>query len=211
MNIKYLLFILLSVLFFPSTSFAHPHSWIEMKTQIEGSKNEITGFKMEWTFDAMTSAYMLDGNDLSPDKKLESLQKIADSVLKNMLPDHYFTFFYDGEEPVRYKTAKNAKLTQNKAKLTLSFYLPLSKPQLAIGTALRLLIFEPSYYVDMSWNKKSDITLSQALQKSCAIELKAPNPSAEQVNYAMSLPMDSDPDNALGQLFTQTVKLNCLK
>jgi ABC-type uncharacterized transport system substrate-binding protein len=209
MNSKLFFFILFSALFFSANSSAHPHSWIEMKTRIEGDEKQITGFKMEWVFDAMTSAYMLDGYDLSPEKKAQSLQEIADSVLNNMLVGHYFTYFYNGEEPVRYKTGKNARLIQNRTKLTLTFELPLAKPQPAKGSSLRLLIFEPSYYVDMSWQKKSDISLSPALQNSCSIELKDPNPTSQQINYALSLPMDADADNALGQLFTQTVRLHC--
>ena len=181
-----------------------------MKTQIQGSKNQITGFQMEWSFDAMTSAYMLDGYDLSPENKAQSFQELADFVLNNMLADHYFTFFYDGDEPVRYKIGKNPRLSQNRAKLTLTFDLPLSKPQPATGSSLRLLIFEPSYYVDMLWKQKSDISFSPELQDSCSIELKEPNPTTEQINYAMSLPMDADPDNALGQLFSQSIKLHCI-
>ena len=98
MKLQSLFIVLLSALFISSNGYAHPHSWIEMKTEIEGDKNEITGFKMEWSFDAMTSAYMLDGYDLSPEKKAESFQEIADFVLNNMLVDHYFTFFSIVEE-----------------------------------------------------------------------------------------------------------------
>ncbi|WP_435237676.1 DUF1007 family protein [Psychromonas sp. PT13] len=202
---------LISVLFIPLKSIAHPHSWVEMKTEIDGNANEILGFKMEWTFDAMSSAYMTDGYDLSPQYKALSLRVIADSVIKNMYNEHYFTYFYEGEEPVRFKAAINTKLTQERAKATLSFYLPLSKPQPATGDTLRLLIFEPSYYVDMSWGSIADITLSPQLKHTCKIDLIEPNPTTEQINYAVSLPTDADPDNALGQLFTQTVRLNCKK
>lgn len=210
MKFQFLASVLLFSFLLPSYSSAHPHSWIEMKTEIVGSDGNVNGFKMEWTFDAMTSAYMLDGYDLSKEKKAESLQKVADLVINNMYAEHYFTFFYDDLTPIRYKTAVDAKLTKKKAKATLSFYLPLSKPQKAIGKSLKLLIFEPSYYVDMSWNKKSDIVLSKALQAVCSLTLDEPNPTAEQMNYALLLPTDSDPDNALGQLFTQTARLNCL-
>ncbi|WP_372882399.1 DUF1007 family protein [Psychromonas sp.] len=203
-------FILFSFLFFPLTGSTHPHSWVELKTEIDGNKNEIVGFDMQWTFDAMSSAYMIDGYDLSPEKKAQSFQEIADAVLNNMLTEHYFTFFYDGEEPIRYKRAINAKLTQQGAKVTLAFYLPLSKPQPALGTSLRLLIYEPSYYVDISWKQKSDISLSAELKNACTVELKEPKPTPERKNYALALPADADPDNALGQLFTQTVTLNCL-
>jgi len=193
----------------PFTVQAHPHSWIDLKTEIEGNQNQITGFKMSWTFDAMTSAYMLDGEDLSPENKAQTMQKVADSVMKNMMGEHYFTYFYDGEIPIKYALARRGVLTQNRSKLTLDFELPLSKPKVLNGNPLKLLIFEPSYYVDMSWQKERDIQLSPDLAKHCSLELIAPNPTTEQMSYAMSLPADADPDNALGQLFTQTVMITC--
>ena len=91
----------------------------------------------------------------------------------------------------------------------MTFELPLSKPQPITKDSLRLLIFEPSYYVDMSWKAKNDIILSPELSKVCTFDLAEPNPSPEQMLYAQSLPPDANPDNALGQLFTQTVKLHC--
>lgn len=188
---------------------AHPHSWVDLKTEIEGEQGKITGFKMSWTFDAITSAYLLDGEDLSAANKEATLQKIANSVMANMLPEHYFTYFYDGETPIKYALPGNARLSKNRTKLTLDFHLPLAKAQQFKGKTLKLLIFEPGYYVDMSWPKSEDIQLSADLAEHCTLKLVAPDPTAEQVTYAMSLPADADPDNALGQLFTQTALITC--
>lgn len=195
--------------FFACTVLAHPHSWVEMKTYIQGRDGMITGFKMEWTFDPMTSAYMLDGEGMSSNYAQKTLRKLAASVLDNMLYEHYFTYFYDGDTPVKYSVAHSEKLTRNRAKLMLSFELPLSKPQPVTSDSLRLLIFDRSYYVDMAWTSVSDIQLSDELSRQCRLSLAQPNPTPEQVSYAMSLPADADPDYALGQLFTQTVNLHC--
>ncbi|PSU58039.1 DUF1007 domain-containing protein [Photobacterium aphoticum] len=190
-------------------AWAHPHSWIDMKTTIEGEQGMITGFKMVWSFDAMTSAYMLDGEDMSPDNAQATLQKVAASVLENMKYEHYFTYFYDGDTPIKYKVVESGTLSRDRAKLVLQFELPLSKPKPVTRDSLRLLIFEPSYYVDMAWKSSSDVVLSPDLARQCKVDVIAPNPTPEQMSYAMSLPADADPDNALGQLFTQTVKLHC--
>ena len=199
----------LIVLFFPTLIYAHPHSWIEMKTFIEGQNDEISGFKMEWTFDAMTSAYMLDGEDTSKGNESKTLEKIARSIVKDMLSEHYFTYFYDGNQPVKYKTALEPKLTRVKAKLMLSFRLPLAKKQPVTRDTLRLLVFDSSHFVDMVWKSKQDIVLSDELAKNCRLDLIEPDPSSDQMMYAMSLPEDADPDNSLGQLFTQTVNVHC--
>lgn len=198
-----------AIMITPILSYAHPHSWMEIKTYIEGTQNTITGFKMEWTFDAMTSAYMLDGEDLSPKNKANTMQKVADSVMTNMLDTHYFTYFYDDQTPIKYKIARAGQLTQKKAKLMLSFELPLSKPKPLTASTLKLRIFEPSYYIDMSWIKENGVTLSPELAKTCSVEIIEPNPTPEQISYAISLPIDADPDNELGQLFTQTIQLHC--
>ncbi|WP_228481348.1 DUF1007 family protein [Vibrio fluminensis] len=188
---------------------AHPHSWIDTKTYIQGENGVITGLQMQWSFDAMTSAYMLDGEDISSENEQTTFASVADSVLKNMMYEHYFTYFYDGETPIRYKVATNGKLTRDRAKLVLSFDLPLAKPQSITRDSLKLLIFDQSYYVDMTWKSNSDVVLSADLSRQCQLKIIEPNPTAEQMSYAMSLPADADPDNTLGQLFTQTVEIDC--
>ncbi|WP_245798175.1 DUF1007 family protein [Vibrio ostreicida] len=188
---------------------AHPHSWVDMKTQIEGENGLVSGIKMEWTFDAMTSAYLLDGEDMSPENAEKTLDKIAKTVVKNMVSEDYFTYFYDGEKPVKYHRALDPKLERAKSKLKLSFTLPLARPKPLTRDTLRLLAFDSSYYVDMVWRSKSDIILSKGLAKQCQLELVEPNPTSQQMMYAMSLPTNADPDNTLGQLFTQMVKMHC--
>ncbi len=194
---------------FVATVQAHPHSWIEMKTHIQGESGVITGFKMEWSFDAMTSVYVLDGKDTSPENEHATFQELASSMLSNMLYEHYFTYFYDDQTPIKYSIAHSEKLTRDRARLVLSFELPLSKPMPVTRESLRLLIFEPSYYVDMTWTSVNDVVLSADLARQCQLELTQPNPTAEQMSYAMALPADADPDNALGQLFTQTINIHC--
>ncbi|PSU29072.1 DUF1007 family protein [Photobacterium lutimaris] len=196
-------------LFFPLFATAHPHSWIEMKTYVDGKDGMITGLRMVWSFDPMTSAYMLDGEDTSSDMEAQTFTKVTASVLDNMMYEHYFTYFYDGEEPIKYQLARYGKLTRDRARLVLTFELPLSKPQPVTADSLKLLVFEPSYYVDMSWLSKQDVILSGDLADYCEFEMIAPNPTPEQMSYAMSLPADADPDNALGQLFTQSVRFRC--
>lgn len=208
-RLKRMAFASIALLLWSPILHAHPHSWIEMKTHIEGENGVITGLSMEWSFDAMTSMYMLDGEDLAADSEQETFEKLAASVIENMMYEHYFTYFYDEETPIKYSVAKNAKFERDKAKLVMTFDLPLSKPKAVTRDSLRLLIFDPSYFVDMSWNSKSDVSLSTELERQCELKLVEPNPTPEQMSYAMSLSVDADPDNTLGQLFTQTIKLNC--
>lgn len=190
-------------------SFAHPHSWIDMQTEIQGDGKFITGFKMTWEFDAMTSAYMLDGEDLSPENKAETLQNLADMIMTNMMKNHYLTYFYEDGIPVKYALAENGNLTQDKIKATLSFHLPLAAPRAVSQKELKLLIYDPSYYVDMSWPAKNSIQLSPKLAQYCNLSVLEATPTSEQLAYVMSLPVDAARDDALGELFTQAAIINC--
>lgn len=202
-------YVFLLLLLLPQLSYAHPHSWVDMKTYVQGTNDTITGFKQEWTFDPMTTAYMFDGEDMSPAHQKETMQKVADSVMKNLLNSHYYTYFYDNNTPIKYLVAKNGKLTKKGPKATLSFELPLAHPKKVTADSIVLHVFEPTYYMDMTWDKASDIVLAPELAKTCSFKLIPAHPTPEEVSYAMSLPPDADPDNTLGQLFTQTVKFHC--
>lgn len=188
---------------------SHPHSWIDLKTVIEGDQNQITGFRMSWTFDAITSAYMLDGEDLSEENKANALQEMADGILENLALEHYFTFFYSHETPIKYTLATDGGIVQNRTKLTLNFFLPLSKPKSIDGESFELQIYESSYYVQMSWRQKEHVTLSPNLAEHCSLQVIEPQPTVEQFNYATAKPANAEVDNELGSLFTQKVKLNC--
>ncbi|SJL83955.1 DUF1007 family protein [Vibrio palustris] len=194
----------------PTLAKAHPHSWVDMVTQINGNDHAITGFSMTWEFDPMTTAYLFDGEDMSKEHRKKTLQKLADNMIKNMLSTHYFTYFYQHKTtPIRYKTARNAVLTTKRGKATLKFDLPLTKPFTFINEPLKFLIFDPTYYVDMSWKGRDSIKLSPQLAKHCQYKIIAPNPTPKEVAYATNLPADADPDNSLGQLFTQQLNLTC--
>ncbi|MCA2014595.1 DUF1007 family protein [Vibrio tritonius] len=188
---------------------AHPHSWIDMTTQIQGTDKAITGFHMIWQFDPMTTAYLFDGEDMSPKHKQETLDKLAKSILNNMLSTHYFTYFYHDKTPIKYKTGESPVLTTERGKATFTFDLPLAKPYPLTQDPLKLLIFDPTYYVDISWKNRSSIELSSALAKQCQFEIVEPHPTAKEVAYATDLPADADPDDTLGQLFTQSLVLTC--
>jgi len=149
-----LLQLLIALFYVPNTQ-AHPHSWVDLQTTIEGDGNYITGFNMSWTFDAMTSFYMLEGQVLSEQNKEEILTSITGPVMDNLVLEHYFTYFYDGDTPTPYLDSREATLTQHENQLQLDFHIPLAEPKLITDTPLKLQVYESSYYVDIRWEDKS--------------------------------------------------------
>lgn len=221
--------ILLAILLLPDAVSAHPHSWIVLETQINITDDHISSLSMSWEFDAMTSAYMLSDEDINDTNTKQQnllpqphqthpigelhrqaiLDTVANEVIQNLLSTHYFTYFYQANTPIRYKKVEHSTLTLKRAKLTLQFDLELATPISIFSPDLRLLIFDPTYFIDMSWENKHAVNVSPTYHNRCHIQVIEPNPSPAQVAYAMLIPIDAAPDNALGQLFTQKAIITC--
>ncbi|WP_375750769.1 DUF1007 family protein [Vibrio sp. HN007] len=194
---------------FSGSTIAHPHSWVSLDTTINVDDESIVSLSMEWEFDAMTSAYMLSDENINSSNREETFSRIANEIVENMLANHYFTYFYRGEEPIRYKKVETGELVQRGAKLTLSFELEMAEPVGLDTQDLSLLIFDSTHFVDMSWEQEESIKLAHTYSDVCDIQIIQPTPTAEQLAYAMSLSVDDDPDSELGKLFTQRARLNC--
>jgi len=193
----------------PSYLLAHPHAWVDTNTYIESDDTHIKSLHMTWSFDADTSAYMLQGEDISPEHLQATLQKLASGVIGNLYNEHYFTYLYDGNTPVKYKSAIYPQMLIDEDKIVLSFELPLSSPIAFAGKNLRLYIYDQTYFVDMSWLNKSDVQISEQLMSSCKGEIVEPKVSDAQRAYTLALAADVTPDNTLGKYFSQQYKLNC--
>ncbi|WP_413693861.1 DUF1007 family protein [Psychromonas sp. KJ10-2] len=199
--------LLLSTL--PSRLSAHPHAWVATNTYIESDDTHIIALHMTWTFDADTSDYMLQGEDISPEHLQQTLQKLAVGVIDNMYNEHYFTYLYNDTTPVKYKSAIHPQMVKDKNKIVLSFELPLSNPIAFAGKNLRLYIYDQTYFVDMSWLNKGDVQISAALNSACAGEIIEPKVSDAQRAFTLALAADVTPDNTLGRYFSQQYKLDC--
>ncbi|MBD1575216.1 DUF1007 family protein [Vibrio sp. S11_S32] len=188
---------------------AHPHSWISMKTKIVGSDGYITKLSMAWQMDPMTSAYALDGENVSPAKIKKNLDALAYEAVSNMYQQHYLTQMLVGNKSIDFVKTSKGHYRLDGAKLTLMFDLTLQHPIPLSSSDIRLQVYEPTYYVDMEWQKASDVSLSEQLAKQCKTTLVQPHPTAKQISYAASIPIDVTGDPDLGNLFAQTIKLDC--
>ncbi|WP_336993690.1 DUF1007 family protein [Lelliottia amnigena] len=190
---------------------AHPHSFISMKTELVADDAQISGLKMRWTMDEITSADLLyDAGDAKPGDEI--WKKLAAEVMANVLSQHYFTEFWHNGQKVKFL---NRPITYGMARdghqAVLTFILPLAQPQPLAGKKYTFATFDPSYYVDMSYAEDRDVTLPAALQKRCSIAVHTPKPSDETLNFAIALDKDDAPpeDMELGKQFAQQVTVKC--
>ncbi|MEW7311917.1 DUF1007 family protein [Buttiauxella gaviniae] len=203
-------FALSSALFSPLAS-AHPHSFITLVTTVVAENDQLTGLKMQWTMDEITSADLLyDAGNAKPDSPV--WKKLAAEVMANVLGQHYFTeFWHDGKKVTFNNLPPEYGLARVGHKAVLTFVLPLAHPQPLKGQTYRFATFDPTYFVDMSYDHDSDAKLPKALAEQCKISVKTPKPTEDMQAFALSLDKADAPpeDMELGKQFAQQVTLQC--
>jgi len=193
------------------TTHAHPHSFISLKTTPVIEQGQLTGLKMQWLMDELTSADLLyDAGDAKPDSPV--WKKLAAEVMANVLGQHYFTEVWQQGKKVKFTAQPpEYRLERVEHQAMLSFILPLAKPQPLQGASFQFSTFDPSFYVDMTYIHDTDVSLPPDLAARCHISVLTPEPSEEMLVFAASLDKDDAPpeDMALGQQFAQKVTLQC--
>nr|WP_230468096.1 DUF1007 family protein [Biostraticola tofi] len=199
------------VLVLSSPAIAHPHSFIDMQTEIQSQGATLSGFKMSWTMDEITSADLLyDAGDAPEDAEI--WKKLAAEVMANVLGQHYFSELYQNGKPLKFENRPSEyRLYREGNKVRLVFVLPLAHPAALNDGSVTLSTFDPTYYVDMAYPDKNSITLPDSLKGQCETRLMTPNPNASLKSYALSLDKEDSPgeDEDLGQQFAQKVTLEC--
>lgn len=190
---------------------AHPHSFITLASTVMSRDGQMTGLKMQWTMDEITSADLLyDAGDAKPDSPV--WKKLAAEVMANVLGQHYFTeFWHNGEKVTFNNLPTEYSLARVNHQAVLTFTLPLAQPQPLQGQTYTFATFDPTYFVDMSYDQSTDAKLSEELAQRCKIFVKTPQPTEDTLAFAQSLDKADAPpeDMDLGKLFAQQVTLQC--
>ncbi|MDA5520871.1 DUF1007 family protein [Yersinia kristensenii] len=198
-------------LIYSQLALAHPHSFIDMDASFVSEKQTLVGIKMVWTMDEITSADLLyDAENAKSDSEI--WKKLAAEVMANVLGQHYFTDIYRDGKPVKYKNLPTEyHLSRQGHQAVLEFILPLAEPQPLAGKPFIISTYDPTYFVDMTYDGNKAIRLSAEMAKSCKLTLFTPNPNASLQAYALSLDKSDSPgeDMELGKQFAQRVTVQC--
>jgi ABC-type uncharacterized transport system substrate-binding protein len=190
---------------------AHPHSFIDMNTTFVAQDQKLVGLKMRWVMDEITSADLLyDAENAKSDSEI--WKKLAAEVMANVLGQHYFTDVYRGGKPVKYLNLPTEyHLSRQGAKAVLEFVLPLAEPQALSGKPFEISTYDPTYFVDMTYQNQDALHLPPEMAQQCRFTLITPKPNSSLQVYALSLDKKDAPpeDMALGKQFAQRVTLTC--
>jgi len=209
-SIRIFLIALLS-LAFTGLARAHPHVWVTMKSEvIYAPDGTVTGVRHAWSFDDMFSAFATQGLDAKEKGKFsrEDLAPLAKVNIESLKEYDYFTYATaDGAKVPMTDPLPDYWLDYTKEVLTLHFTLPLKTPVKA--KELKLDIYDPTIFVDFSFDKKAPVQLVGA-PAGCKLDVALPREMTFAEGKKLSeIPADQPNTFMTGAEFANKILVHC--
>jgi ABC-type uncharacterized transport system substrate-binding protein len=188
---------------------AHPHVWVTAASElIYAADGTITGVRHAWTFDDMFSTYALQGMETKTKGVYtrEELASLAQTNVESLKEFGFFTFAKADGKKEKFLEPVDYYLEYKDAALILHFTLPFKTPfktrQLAVE------VYDPTYFVDFSLQKKDPVRLVGA-PAGCTLGFQRPSDgtaSAQKLNEQTFLNGDN---SNFGAMFANKITVDC--
>ncbi|MEM7302680.1 MAG: DUF1007 family protein [Pseudomonadota bacterium] len=195
-----------------SVASAHPHQFIDLKVDVMfDSSGKAVGLRQEWVFDALFTAYLIQGQDQNGDGKFDKAELIdmLGRLLTNMSQEDYFTVVHESAEPTKFGSAKPVAASIENEQLAIRFETPFAKPLGGKGKTFRYAVYDPTYYIAVLHRDGLKGVKLDAAAKGCKAEFQPSEPSTDQVALAASLGINQSAGNGLGIHFAEWVYVKC--
>jgi ABC-type uncharacterized transport system substrate-binding protein len=195
-----------------SSTGAHPHSWIDLRTiAIFDEQGRIAALRILWTFDEFYTTFAIEGMDKDGDGVPDdaSLRALAEASTKGLAEYSYFTFMEFEGKPVAYMPIRDVEATYFQNRLGLVFTLPLSEPVDPRKSGFVYRNYDPTYYIEILHVKDKPILFEGKAPADCRYDVAAPNPDMKVLSLAQSLDRSQTAGDGLGQHFAETATIHC--
>jgi ABC-type uncharacterized transport system substrate-binding protein len=193
-----------------SLSEAHPHIWVDLRSQIIlGGESHVSGIRQEWLFDEFYSAVLIEEALSNPNGLEAGLQSEMQQILVDLQPYNYFNFVVVDENRVQLGTVESFRTQVLENRIWMSFTAPVPNGVDIKQQSFSYSIFDPTYYSEMLYVDDASVVFSEKAPDGCAAEIRQPNPSTEAVALSQLPSLDFNPDSTIGQLFAETVVVKC--
>jgi ABC-type uncharacterized transport system substrate-binding protein len=189
---------------------AHPHVFVTMKSEIVYSADgTVTAVKHAWTFDDMFSTYALQGlpSKVKGVYTRDELAALAEVNVTSLKEYDYFTNAQVNGQKVEFADAKDYWLEFKDQVLILHFTLPVKSPAKAQSADFE--IYDPSYFIDFSFENKDPVTLAGA-PAPCKINVAKPGDTASPQGKRLSETFFNNPDSSnFGAQYANKIAVKC--
>jgi ABC-type uncharacterized transport system substrate-binding protein len=194
----------------PTQAFAHPHVFVTMKSEIVyGADGMVTAVRHAWAFDDMFSTYALQGVDSKKKGEFtrEELTPLAEVNVTSLKEYDYFTQGQADGKKIEFGGAADYWLEFKDSVLTLHFTLPVKSP--VKGQAVNFEIYDPSYFIDFSFEDKDPVKLAGAPGQ-CKLNVAKPGDTASPQGKRLSESFFNNPDSSqIGAQYANKIAVKC--
>jgi ABC-type uncharacterized transport system substrate-binding protein len=188
---------------------AHPHVWVTAASElIYASDGSISGVRHAWTFDDMFSTYALQGIESKTRGVYtrEELAPLAQTNVESLKEFGFFTFAKADGRREKFLEPVDYYLEQKDGALVLHFTLPFRTPFKT--KALALEIFDPTFFVDFSLQKRDPIRLVGA-PAACTLAIQRPNDGAAGAQKLNEQTFMNGENSNYGAMFANKITVDC--
>ena len=206
-----ILLVALLTLTFALPARAHPHVWVTMKSEVlYAPDGTVTGIRHAWAFDDMFSVFATQGLESKEKGQFtrEELAPLAKVNIESLKEYDYFTYATaDGKKTEMTDPLPDYWLDFKDSVLTLNFTIPFKTPVKA--KELKVDIYDPTIFVDFSFDKKAPVKLVGTTQ--CKLDIALPREMTFAEGKKLSeIPADQQNTTmAWGAQFAHKILVHC--
>lgn len=139
---------------------AHPHVFVDNSLELVFDAAGLTGVKVRWVFDALSSSQYLMDLDTNGDGTLTREEWIAqrNDISGFLAEEGYYLHVAANGRKIAIPSVTDFMATVEDGMLVYSFFAPLRVPR---GVSMQLAVYDPSYYTDFL-TEESEIRFDKA-------------------------------------------------
>jgi ABC-type uncharacterized transport system substrate-binding protein len=204
--------VLLAALVCTGDGFAHPHTWIDLRTRvIMNNQGYVSALELDWLFDDFYTNLIAKEFVKQNRSVFEFLTEMANTTLANIASDDYFTDIRLNGKRLPLGEAKQSELGLRNKRFWLRFEVPLREPVDPHSARLTFAVYDPTYSIEILYAKGASIIFSGPGGGSCFGRIVPPRPSVAAVAHASALDraQSARDGHGLGELLAETVVVEC--
>lgn len=199
------------------SALAHPHVWVEMQSSlVTNADGNITGLKVEWTFDDGYTQTAIEGLDADGDGTFSSteLMPLTKENINSLKEYDYFAVMHLKGEKLPISDVTEFGQVYANGKLKLYFSVPLKTSADPRSGEFTARVYDPEFFIAFDYTGDDAAALEGALPDGCKMELK-PLQTSEESDQTLAMlaekGQDWKPEQAedFGAIFAQPVVVTC--
>ncbi|MDP9138831.1 MAG: DUF1007 family protein [Pseudomonadota bacterium] len=196
---------------------AHPHVWIEARSDVVfNDVGQIVAINHEWTMDEMYSATAVEGLDGDGDGTFSpsELEPLTRENIESLKEYGYFTHMMVDGKPAVFSDVVETGQRWNNKRLKLHFQMPLKEPVDPLGREVFYRVYDPEFFISIEFAGADAVAALGGKPEACSLDLRKPagDQQAEDTRTMLAtkgVDWQPPPEEEFGAMFAQPITILC--